>query len=760
MLYNVVTEGPLESRINSKKKSYAAWEIIQYQIFGKTINKWRMRTLKLPRIRGNLMQNSIPKEKIPFSAMWSENLLPRPQDWPGQCRVVGTCRFNQNNGKEIAFDPIQAGLQDLIRWLECGPKPIFIGFGSMVIENPETIANMIIIAAAKAQCRVLVQSGWAKIDVKGSVNGQDLPYESSCNFRGPLCFNVGSCPHDWLLPHCCAVIHHGGAGTTAAGLAHGLPTFICPFFGDQFMWADTVYRAAVGPKYCPIKDLEEDILAQALKDLRDPTIKLNAEKMAAAMAKENGIQGALDHFMDFLPVDNMFCDVSMLMGEVRRARYFLPGSDLKVSVEVAALIEMSKDKVSFLMIHWLTEIGAFKMRRYAVTKYSLSGGIHNVLDGLYYGTVGLFFQIGVQAPYKLFHLPDKYAFRCGAFGFCFGCLIGPLGMIFKILYALLCFVDCVTLGIVNGCSSPKNQREYICNIFHKDNSYVYRLANVEREREKIERDGIHEPRFSTLLNAFEVAVEAQRIFNLSNPKENNMHKILEVQTGDLRASVDHMSFHNNENKQKLKYALSLMKGDSVSFSKFCKLLHSIVGDEINSLSKGSKAGRKKVKVEYWDVYGTYCTDDQQSKLSQRETKPIVRVPVVGPKVKGARSYVSPQKKESIEKKPLSLSMLSSPRNLTEPISRFLGERGKTPSFESVPLSSAVHRLRVRTWSDGLANKIDQFSQTVAGGRCRSISPKHRTQNATPDASHVRLRTFSDGFNQTRKANASDLDGVI
>ena len=171
--------------------------------------------------------------------------------------------------------------------------------------------------------------------------------------------------------------------------------------------------------------------------------------------------------MNFLPVDNMFCDVSMLMGEVRRARYFLPGSDLKVSVEVAALIEMSKDKFTFPMLQWLTEIGAFKMRRYAVTKYSLSGGIHNICDGLYYGIVGLCFQMVVQAPYKLFHLPDKYAFRCGAFGFCFGCLIGPLGMIFKILYALLYFVDCVTLGIVNGCSSPNNQREYICNRFHK-----------------------------------------------------------------------------------------------------------------------------------------------------------------------------------------------------------------------------------------------------------------------------------------------------
>ena len=56
-------------------------------------------------------------------------------------------------------------------------------------------------------------------------------------------FSIGPCPHDWLLPQTCAVIHHGGAGTTAAGLRYGLPTLVCPFFGDQPFWGAMVEKA-------------------------------------------------------------------------------------------------------------------------------------------------------------------------------------------------------------------------------------------------------------------------------------------------------------------------------------------------------------------------------------------------------------------------------------------------------------------------------------------------------------------------------------
>ena len=177
--------------------------------------------------------------------------------WPQQVRVVGTFTdkkvVEQSIRKQFDVTPFR----DLIAWLDQPgqPAPIFVGFGSMVIDDPTHLAELIMSAADKAQCRVVVQSSWTKIDVSAS---------SKCHMVGP-------CPHDWLLPQMCAVVHHGGAGTTAAGLRWSKPTFICPFFGDQHMWGDMVRRAGVGPPPCPVGKLTDDILAANFKVLLDST---------------------------------------------------------------------------------------------------------------------------------------------------------------------------------------------------------------------------------------------------------------------------------------------------------------------------------------------------------------------------------------------------------------------------------------------------------------------------------------------------------
>jgi len=722
---------------NRNKKSFSAFEILQYQIFGKTINKWRIRALRLPRIHGSLMSNSIPKEKIPFSAMWSPSLLQKPKDWPKQCRVVGT--FKVKDGSTHEFDPIKAGFGDLVQWLKIGPKPIFIGFGSMIIEDTNNLQEMIIMAAAKVKCRILVQSGWSKLDVSNGYQAQDLP--ESIGFRGPLCYSIESCPHDWLLPHCCAVVHHGGAGTTAAGLQCGLPTFICPFFGDQYLWADVVYQKKVGPKFCPVKDLTGDILIKALIELQRLEIKENARKMSATMAKEDGVQCGLHHFMDFLPVDNMFCDVSMLMGEVKRARYYLPNSHLKISIEVAALLKMYKDSLSVPALQWHAELGAFKMRRNAVTQYSISGIIHNIYDGLYYGSVGLCFQIGVQAPYKLFHLPDKYAYRYGAFGFFFGCIFGPFSMILKILYAMLYFVDCVALGIVNGWYGT--ERKYICNPFHRDNSHVYRLANIEREREKIEIDGIPEERFHVLCNALDVAMEARRVFDLSNPIENEYVKLLEVKAEDMCSNVKNMRLQSDRYKETIASTLAEIGDEVLSFSKFCKVIHSIIGDLIFSVP--DSAGMEKNEEEFWNIYSD---DDYDTDQSSKCSRMIERIPVVGTAVMELRRRaVSTTSKSNESRVQVSTLRRKRSQNSPDPWSMSL-IHGRSRTFSDglpTPLpASPAPRNRVRTWSGNLAIKIDEFSQTVAGGRVRSFSP------LSINFDDGRVRTFAGRRKQLTK----------
>ena len=213
---------------NINFQSYNAFETLFFANFSRQINQWRVSTLGIPRINaGSTSPNLIVSAHIPFAATWSPSFVPKPTDWPAQCAVVGTF-VNKPGAQTFDVTPFQ----NLQQWIDEGPPPIFLGFGSMVIENTDHLVTMIL------------QSSWAKLDVE---DGSEL-------LR-----SVGPCPHDWLLPQCCAVIHHGGAGTTASGLRFGKPTLICPFFADQFMWGYFVERAGVGPQAVPITKMTAQI---------------------------------------------------------------------------------------------------------------------------------------------------------------------------------------------------------------------------------------------------------------------------------------------------------------------------------------------------------------------------------------------------------------------------------------------------------------------------------------------------------------------
>jgi sterol 3beta-glucosyltransferase len=205
---------------------------LNWSVFCNDINNWRARTLRLPRIYSvEAGMNPIARCRVPFSAMWSPAFVPKPADWPDQCEVVGTFVLDGNStNPHHDLTPFKEHEE----WLAAGEKPIFIGFGSMLVDKPEVLEKIIKEAAVTAHRRVIVQSSWTKLDV-------EIP---DCD----LLKNIGPCPHDWLLSHCCAVVHHGGAGTVAAGLRAGLPTMVCPFFADQFMWGHFVQLAGVGPE--------------------------------------------------------------------------------------------------------------------------------------------------------------------------------------------------------------------------------------------------------------------------------------------------------------------------------------------------------------------------------------------------------------------------------------------------------------------------------------------------------------------------------
>jgi UDP:flavonoid glycosyltransferase YjiC (YdhE family) len=105
---------------------------------------------------------------------------------------------------------------DLDTFLRAGSPPVYIGFGSIVIDDPQAMSALILQAVQAVGVRAIISRGWSKL------NGPPLSNV----------FYLGDCPHEWLFQHVSAVVHHGGAGTTACGLLNGRPTTIVPFFGE------------------------------------------------------------------------------------------------------------------------------------------------------------------------------------------------------------------------------------------------------------------------------------------------------------------------------------------------------------------------------------------------------------------------------------------------------------------------------------------------------------------------------------------------
>ena len=208
----------------------------------------------------------------PFLMAYSEAFLPRPKDWPDHVEVTG-----------FWFRDTPASWQppdDLVRFIKAGPPPIYAGFGSMVMKDPEATVNMVLEAVARNNARAVIAEGWS-----GYKPGK-LP--------GNI-YAVDSIPHDWLLPQMAAAIHHGGAGTTGASLRAGIPQIVVPFVGDQPFWGLQVEKRGVGPRRIPHKSLTAAQLSEAIaKVLNDRAMRKRAAAMGERVRAENGLKRAAD----------------------------------------------------------------------------------------------------------------------------------------------------------------------------------------------------------------------------------------------------------------------------------------------------------------------------------------------------------------------------------------------------------------------------------------------------------------------------------
>jgi len=166
-----------------------------------------------------------------------------------------------------------------------------------VVDDPNAMTKMIFEAVKKAGVRALVSKGWGGL----GADALDIP-------EGV--FMLGNVPHDWLFQHVSCVMHHGGAGTTAAGIATGKPTVIVPFFGDQPFWGAMVARAGAGPLPIPYKQLTADKLAAALSEALKPETLAKAKELGARIKEEKGNEVGAKSFHDMLGVDNLRCSLA------------------------------------------------------------------------------------------------------------------------------------------------------------------------------------------------------------------------------------------------------------------------------------------------------------------------------------------------------------------------------------------------------------------------------------------------------------------
>ncbi|KAF1969012.1 UDP-Glycosyltransferase/glycogen phosphorylase [Bimuria novae-zelandiae CBS 107.79] len=257
--------------------SYMIVEWMTWQGLGDVINAFRAK-LDLERIPTTVGPNLAEMLEIPFTYCW----------WPSLVlRVSDVCGFF------FREPPRYSPPTEIEKFLEVGPEPIYIGFGSIVLDDPAAMTKLILEAVRTAGVRAIVSRGRSKL---GSALASD-------DFDANIVLFIEDCPHEWLFQHVSVVVHHGGAGTTACGLRNACPTIIVPFFGDM------VAAAGAGAYPIPHKSMTADKLDTAIKFCLQPTVASAVAQMSATKSTEDGVQAAARSFHANLPSNTFTCDI-------------------------------------------------------------------------------------------------------------------------------------------------------------------------------------------------------------------------------------------------------------------------------------------------------------------------------------------------------------------------------------------------------------------------------------------------------------------
>lgn len=340
--------------------SYAIMDMMIWEGLGDIVNKFRKKVLSLDALDSITAPSLLPRLEIPFSYLWSPALLSKPKDWGKHIDICG-----------FSFLPSQSDYSppdDVDRFLKAGPAPIYVGFGSIVVDDQAKLTRTVFEAIKESGQRAIVSKGW------GNLGSDEVDVPDNILL-------IGSIPHDWLFRQVSCVIHHGGAGTTAAGLALGRPTIIVPFFGDQQFWGKIVAHSGAGPRPIPHKQLNTSNLRDAIMKALEPSTKQKAMEISEKMKGESGVRDSVRSFHRHLDLRLLRCAIC----PARPAVWHLKHTDVGLSAFAAAvLVEMGSVKPENLVLNRPVEYDTYRdpAGPLSASAQVLFGAISNFVTGL------------------------------------------------------------------------------------------------------------------------------------------------------------------------------------------------------------------------------------------------------------------------------------------------------------------------------------------------------------------------------------------
>ena len=260
--------------------------------WGRTFNAivWKLVQLRLaPSIDALFNQfiasvGGAPRRSVALEGMYSPHLnliaasavLCPPADFPPNHKFTGVWHLVSR-----AYDPPS----ELVAFLEGGPPPVIITFGSMGGSNGRETTEILIDAVRKTSQRAIIQAGWGQLGTPETLS--DI-------------YCAEYIPHQWLFPQGCCIVHHGGAGTTASACRAKVPSVVVAHHADQPYWGKLLSDLGVAPRHLHRRNLTVERLAKRIQQvLETPSMTARAQVLGEKIEAEDGLTAAVEMIESF-----------------------------------------------------------------------------------------------------------------------------------------------------------------------------------------------------------------------------------------------------------------------------------------------------------------------------------------------------------------------------------------------------------------------------------------------------------------------------